>query len=185
MLPQRQPGLRPLLEMLGGVDRAARVAPGSHRPVLRESRGAEDRGGVDAPFAPDFVGAAVAVEGAVARVVAVVAGVVLVAEVFDHVVFDQGLCGPAVQAEVGVAGCAEGAGVVEEPGRDVLDMVDVECWVGRSVSACLSVYLHALAKVAFSYDEVASGWVAPVHRVLAGVAAVPCELCIFVGPVLG
>ena len=48
--------------------------------------------------------------------VAVVGGVVLVAKVLDHVVFDEWVCCPAVEAEVGVAGCGEGAGVVEEPG---------------------------------------------------------------------
>ena len=48
--------------------------------------------------------------------VAVVGRVVLVAEVFDHVVFDKGVGRPAVEAEVGVSCCGEGAGVVEEPG---------------------------------------------------------------------
>jgi hypothetical protein len=52
----------------------------------------------------------------VAGVVAVVGRVVLVAEVLDHVVFDEGVGRPAVEAEVGVAGGGEGAGVVEEPG---------------------------------------------------------------------
>ena len=116
LLPQRQSRFRPLLEMPRRIDRAARVPLRPNRPVLRERRCAEYRGGVDAPFAPDFVGAAVGVEGAVAGVVAVVGGVVLVAKVLDHVVFDEWVCCPAVEAEVGVAGCGEGAGVVEEPG---------------------------------------------------------------------
>ena len=30
--------------------------------------------------------------------------------------FNERIGGPAVEAEVGVAGCGEGAGVVEEPG---------------------------------------------------------------------
>ena len=49
---------------------------------------------------------------------------------------------------------------------------------------CLSVYLHSLAHVAFSHDEVASGRVAPVNRVLAGIAAFPSELRLLVCPVL-
>lgn len=97
------------------IDRPAGVPLGAHRPVLRESRGADDGGGVDAPFAPDFVGAAVGLEGAVAGVVAVVGGVVFVAEVLDYVVFHERVGGPAVEAEVGVSCGAEGAGVVEEP----------------------------------------------------------------------
>ena len=70
-------------------------------------------------------------------------------------------------------------------------------WVGCCVEwtdgemGCLDVllldivYLHSLAHVAFSYDEVAFVWVAPVDGVLAGVAALPGQFCIFVGPVLG
>ena len=70
-------------------------------------------------------------------------------------------------------------------------------WVGCCVEwtdgemGCLdvlllgTVYLHSLAHVAFSYDEVAFVWVAPVDGVLAGVAALPGQFCIFVGPVLG
>jgi hypothetical protein len=100
------------------IHRPARVPLGPNRPVLRERRGADNGRGVDAPFAPDFVGAAVGLEGAVAGVVAVVGRVVLVAEVFDHVVFDEGVGRPAVEAEVGVAGGGEGAGVVEEPGGE-------------------------------------------------------------------
>jgi hypothetical protein len=162
------------------VHRPARVPLGPNRPVLRERRGADDGRGVDAPFAPDFVGAAVGLEGAVAGVVAVVGRVVLVAEVFDHVVFDERVGRPAVEAEVGVTGGGEGAGVVEEPCRR--DLVSVE---GDVKVICLSVYLHSLAHVTFSYDEVASGRVAPVHGVLAGVAAFPGELRLLVGPVLG
>ena len=88
LLSQRQPGFLPLLEVFGRVDRATDVALRSHAPVLRESRGADDGRLVDSPFAPDLVGAAVALEGAVARVVAVVGGIVLVAEVFDDIVLD-------------------------------------------------------------------------------------------------
>jgi len=123
MLPQRQPRLVPLLKMLRRIDRAPSVASGPDRPVLWERRRADNRGCVDAPFAPDLIGAAVAFEGAIARVVAVVGRVVLVAEVFNHVVFDQRVGGPAVEAEVGVACGAEGAGVVEEPGQGVVRWV--------------------------------------------------------------
>jgi hypothetical protein len=86
-----------------------------HAPILRESRGADDGRLVDPPFAPDLVGAAVALESAVARVVAVVGGIVLVAEILDHVVFDERVCCPAVEAEVCVAVGSECAGVVEQP----------------------------------------------------------------------
>jgi hypothetical protein len=74
--------------VFGRVDRAADMALCTHAPVLRESRRANDGRLVDPPFAPDLVGAAVALEGAVARVVAVISGIVLVAEVFDDIVFD-------------------------------------------------------------------------------------------------
>ena len=58
------------------------------------------------------------------------------------------------------------------------------CWTdGLVLSSWID--LHSLAHVTFSYDEVASGRVAPVHRVLAGVAAFPGELRLLVGPVLG
>ena len=60
----------------------------AHAPVLGESSRTDDGRLVDPPFAPDLVGAAVTLEGTVARVVAVVGGIVLVAEVFDNVVFD-------------------------------------------------------------------------------------------------
>ena len=98
LLPQRQPSLLPFLEVLGRVDRATDVALRPHAPVLGESRRADDGRLVDSPFAPDFVGAAVAVESAVARVVAVVGGIVLVAEVLDDIIFDERVCGPAVEA---------------------------------------------------------------------------------------
>lgn len=80
MLSERQPGFLPFLKMLGGVDRAAYMPFGADRPVLGERGGADDGGRVDAPFAPDFVGAAVAFEGVVAGVVGVVGGVMLVGE---------------------------------------------------------------------------------------------------------
>lgn len=82
VLSKRQTGFLPFLKVLGCVDRAAYVALGADRPVLREGGGADDGGRVDAPFAPDFVGAAVAGEGAVAGVVTVVGGVVAVAELW-------------------------------------------------------------------------------------------------------
>ena len=97
------------------VDRAADMALSPHAPVLRESRRADDGRLVDSPFTPDFVCAAVTLEGAVARVIAVVGGIVLVSKVLNDIVFDERVCGPAVQAKVGVAVGAEGAGVVEEP----------------------------------------------------------------------
>jgi hypothetical protein len=61
----------------------------------------------------------------------------------------------------------------------------VYCWMDGRMDGCSDVYLHSLAHVALSYDEVAFVRVAPVHRVLAGVAALPGEFGIFVGPVLG
>ena len=91
------------------VDRAADMALSPHAPVLRESRRADDGRLVDSPFTPDFVCAAVTLEGAVARVIAVVG------EVFDHVVLNERFCGPTVQPQICVAVGAEGAGVVEEP----------------------------------------------------------------------
>jgi hypothetical protein len=140
---------------------------GPHRPVLREGGGADDWGGIDAPFSPDFVGAAVGLEGAVAGLVRVVARVVLVAKVLDYVVFDEGVGGPAVEAEVGVAGGGEGAGVVEEPGWVIRggDVWRDRGWLDGRMGTMLDLYLHSLAHVAFSYDEVASGRVAPVDRV--------------------
>lgn len=74
--------------MFGRVDRAADMALCTHAPVLRESRRADDGRLVDSPLAPDLVGAAVALEGAVACVVAVVGRIVLVAEVLNDIVFD-------------------------------------------------------------------------------------------------
>jgi hypothetical protein len=88
LLSQRQPGFLPLLEVFGCVDCATDMALCTHAPVLRESRRADDRRLVDPPFAPDLVGAAVALECAVARVIAVVGGVVLVTEVLDNIVLD-------------------------------------------------------------------------------------------------
>ena len=88
LLSQRQPSLLPLLEVLRRVDRAAHMALRPHAPVLRESRCADDRRLVDSPFAPDLVGATVTLESAITGVVGVIRGIVLVAEVFDHVVFD-------------------------------------------------------------------------------------------------
>lgn len=101
--------------MLGRVYRAADMALRPHAPVLRESRDADDGGRVHSPFAPDLVGAAVAFEGAIACVVGIVRRVVLVAEVFDHVVLNERFCGPTVQPQICVSVGAEGAGVVEEP----------------------------------------------------------------------
>jgi hypothetical protein len=98
LLPQRQPGLLPLLEVFRRVDRATDMALRAHAPVLRESRRADDGRLVDSPLAPDLVGAAVALEGAVACVVAIVRGIVLVAEVLNDIVFDERVCGPAVEA---------------------------------------------------------------------------------------
>jgi hypothetical protein len=103
MPPQRQSRLLPLLKMPRRIHRPARVPLRPYRPVLRERRRPNNRGGVDAPLAPDFVGAAVGVEGSVAGVVGVVGRVVRVAEVFDYVVFDERVRGPAVEAEVGVS----------------------------------------------------------------------------------
>lgn len=74
-IPERahfQARLVPHLKMLGGVDRTADVPLGADGPVLREGRRADDRGRVDAPLHPDFIRAAVRVEGPVAGVVGVV-----------------------------------------------------------------------------------------------------------------
>ena len=98
MLSQRQPSFVPLLEVLGRINSTTYVALRPHAPVLRESRCADDTGLVDPPFAPNFVGATVALESPVARVVRVVCWIVLVAEVLDHVVFHERICGPAVEA---------------------------------------------------------------------------------------
>lgn len=98
LLPQWQPGFLPLFEVLGRVDRAADMALGPHAPVLRESRRADDGRLVDPPFTPDFVRAAVTLEGAVARVIAVVGGIVLVSKVLNDIVFDERIFRPAVQA---------------------------------------------------------------------------------------
>jgi hypothetical protein len=115
MFPKRQASFLPLLKVLSRVDRTTNMALRPHAPVLRERRRADDRGLVNPPFSPDFVGAAVAFESAVAGVVGVVGWVVLVAEIFYYVVFDQGIGGPAVEAKVGVAIGRKGAGIVEEP----------------------------------------------------------------------
>lgn len=97
MLSQRQASLLPFLEVLGRVDSATTVTLRPHAPILRESRRADDRRLVDPPFAPDLVGATITLESAVASVVGVVGGIVLVAKVFDHVVLDERVCGPAVE----------------------------------------------------------------------------------------
>lgn len=115
MLPQWQASLLPLLKMLGRIYSATNMTLRPYAPVLRECRRADDRRLVDSPFPPDFVGAAITFKGTVAGVIGVVGGVVLVAEVFDHVVFDERVGGPAVEAEVRIAIGAEGPGVVEEP----------------------------------------------------------------------
>jgi hypothetical protein len=88
MLPKRQPSFLPLLKVLGRIDRTTNMSLRAHAPVLRERRRADDRRLIDPPFPPDFIGAAVAFESAVAGVVRVVGRVVLVAEVFNNVVFD-------------------------------------------------------------------------------------------------
>jgi len=98
LLSQRQPGFLPLLKVFGGIDSASNMALGPHAPVLRESRRSDDGRLVDSPFTPDFVRAAVALEGAVARVVAIICWVVLVAEILNDIVFDERILGPAVQA---------------------------------------------------------------------------------------
>jgi len=98
LLSQWQPSFLPLFEVLSRVDRAADMALGPHAPVLRESRRADDGRLIDPPFAPDLVGAAIALERAVARVVAIICWVVLVAEVLNDIVFDERVCRPAVQA---------------------------------------------------------------------------------------
>jgi hypothetical protein len=115
MLPKRQPSFLPLLKVLGRIDRTTNVSLRAHAPVLRECCSAYDRGLVDSPFPPDFVGAAVAFERAVAGVVGIVRWIVLISEVFYYVVFDQGVCGPAVEAKVGVTVGRKSAGVVEQP----------------------------------------------------------------------
>ena len=176
-----QTGLIPLLKVPGSIDRAAHMPLRANRPVLGESGGADDGRGVDAPLHPDLVDAAVALKGAVAGVVGVVGGVVLVAEGLDHIVFGQRVGGPAVEAEVGVAVGAEGAGVVEEPWwqREKL-LADVSSPLmhpGRRD-------LHSLATVAFSDNEISSVGIPPVNRVLAGLAADPSEVGFVVGPVL-
>ena len=84
--------------MLSRVDRAADMALRPYAPVLRESCRANDGRLVDPPFAPDLVCAAIALEGAVARVVAIICWVVLVAEILNDIVFDERILGPAVQA---------------------------------------------------------------------------------------
>lgn len=101
--------------MLSRVDRAADMALRPYAPVLRESCRANDGRLIDPPFTPDLVCAAVALEGAVARVVAVVGWVVLVSKVFNDIVFDERICRPAIQAEVGVTVGSESAGVIEQP----------------------------------------------------------------------
>lgn len=98
LLSQRQSGFLPLLKVLSRVDSATDMALRPHAPVLGESRRANDGRLVDSPFAPDLVGAAVALEGTVARVVAIIGRVVLVAEVLDDIIFDERVCGPTVEA---------------------------------------------------------------------------------------
>jgi hypothetical protein len=88
LLSQRQPGFLPLLEVFGRVDSAADMALRAHAPVLRESCRADDRRLVYSPLAPDLVGAAVALESTIACVVTIVGGIVLVAKIFNDIVFD-------------------------------------------------------------------------------------------------
>ena len=44
---------------------------------------------------------------------------------------------------------------------------------------------HSLTHVTLANDEIASGRVGPVHRILTSISALPSKLGILVGPVLG
>lgn len=85
--------------MIARVDGVADVALRADGPVLGERRRADDGGGVDTPLHPDFVSAAIALEGALAGGVDIVGGMVD-AKGLDDTVFDERVEGPAIQAKI-------------------------------------------------------------------------------------
>lgn len=102
MAAQIEPGTLPCCEVVTGCDGTANALTGPHRPELRERSSPNDGGCVDAPLHPDLVAAAVRVKGAKARLVRVV-GRVVHTKVLHDIVLHEGVCGPAVQREIGVA----------------------------------------------------------------------------------
>lgn len=105
--------LGPSIEMVASRDGAANTLLRADRPVLGESLGAVDGRSVGAGCGVDVVGAAVRSDGSLE--LHAVAGVVGAVGVED-VVLDERVAGPAVDAEVGVAGGVEGAGVFDGSG---------------------------------------------------------------------
>lgn len=87
--------------------RATRALIRAHGEVLAERRGTHDGGLVDLRVLADFVGGAVAGDGADDGGAARAAGVVAV--VLDDVVFGQRAVEPAVDGVVGALICAVGA----------------------------------------------------------------------------
>jgi hypothetical protein len=106
----------PSIEVVGGSNSSGGSLAGTHGPVLLEGRGTEDRRLVSAGGLEDVVGGAVA--GDTADLLGGARGVVG-SVVFDDVVFDEGVGGPAVDGKVGVSVWFVGAGVVNVAGERV------------------------------------------------------------------
>ncbi len=100
----------PRVKVRADVDGAGRALVLADRPVLLEGRGTLDRGLVGAGRLVDVVDGAV--RGDAAELGGARGGVVG-AEVLDDVVLDQGVLGPAVDREVGVAVGAVATRVVD------------------------------------------------------------------------
>lgn len=104
------PGVDKVLE----GDGSAGALVGADGPVLLEGGGAVDGGLVGAGRDTELVGGAVGGDGAA---VGGLRGGVVVAEVLDDVVLDEGVAGPAVDGEVGVAVVGVGSGVGDHTKR--------------------------------------------------------------------
>jgi hypothetical protein len=111
---QAQAQLLPSIEVVGSSNSSGGSLAGTHGPVLLEGRGTEDRRLVGTGGGEDVVGGAVA--GDTADLLGGARWVVG-AEVFDDVVLDEGVGGPAVDGKVGVSVWLVGTGVVDVASR--------------------------------------------------------------------
>lgn len=102
--------LGPCIKVILGSDGTTNTAIPTNRPVLLESGSALDRRLVGAGGLEDVVGTAVRLDGAFLGRCG--AGIVR-AVGLDDVVFDQGVLGPAVDAEVAVSIDVVAAGVLD------------------------------------------------------------------------
>jgi len=111
---QVQAQLLPSIEVVGGSNSSGGSLAGTHGPVLLEGRSTKDRRLVGAGGLEDVIGGAVA--GDTADLLGGARGVIG-AEVFDNVVFDERVGGPAVDGKVGVSVWFVGTGVVDVTSR--------------------------------------------------------------------